>query len=215
MLSFQEFFAACTGTWHTERIYHFTQQGDSERSYTEFRVTALDLAAKQQILAVNEPIQSRLTVGVDQIETECPGFAIAFETKSETGEEVAMSLQALFIPAPYAQPQPLGAALPPLPLAAQIPTARDDEWLQGFYLRDQGYSEAGAITGRFTYQPIRQTLEMTTYYRRSVAVDQMRFLDANTRLRTIVTYERPDEPLQPPTVIALVGFGLENRQVRG
>ncbi len=213
MLSFQDFFAACTGTWHTERIYHFTQQGESERSYTEFRVTALDLAAKQQILAVNDPIQSRLTVGVEQIDADCPGFAIAFDTKSETGEEVSMSLQALFIPATHVHPQPLDAALPPLPLAAQMPSVGGEEWLQGFYLRDEGYSETGAITGRFTYQPTRQTLEMTTYYRRSVAVDQMRFIDANTRLRTIVTYERPDEPLQPPTVINLVGFGLENRQV--
>jgi len=213
MLSFQEFFAACTGTWHTERIYHFTQKGDSERSYTEFRVTALDLGAKQQILAVNDPIKARLTASVAQIEQDCPGFAIAFDTQSETGEEVSMSLQALFIPATYVQPQPLDAALPPLPLAAQMPAAGGGEWLPGFYLRDQGYSEAGAITGRFTYQPTRQTLEMTTYYRRSVAVDQMRFIDPHTRLRTIVTYERPDDRLLPPTAINLVGFGLENRQV--
>ncbi len=213
MLSFQEFFTACTGTWKTERIYHFTQQGESERSYTEFRVTALDLAAKQALLAVNDPIQSRLTASMEQIETNCPGFAIAFETQSETGEEVSMSLQALFIPATYAHPQPLEVALPPLPLTAQIPRMGGDEWLQGFYLRDQGYSETGAITGRFTYQPTRQTLEMTTYYRRSVAVDQMRFIDSHTRLRTIVTYERPSEPDRPPTVINLVGFGLENRQV--
>ncbi|WP_448570309.1 phycobiliprotein lyase [Trichothermofontia sp.] len=213
MLSFQEFFAACTGTWKTERIYHFTQQGGSERSYTEFRVTALNLAAKQTLLAVNDPIQSRLTASMEQIATHCPGFAIAFETTSETGEEVSMSLQALFIPAIYVQPQPLEAALPPLPLTAQIPKMGGDEWLQGFYLRDQGYSETGAITGRFTYQPTRQTLEMTTYYRRSVAVDQMRFIDSQTRLRTIVTYERPSEPERPPTLITLVGFGLENRQV--
>lgn len=31
--------------------------------------------------------------------------------------------------------------------------------------------------------------------------------------RTIVTDEHPDEPLQPPTVINLVGFDLENHQV--
>jgi hypothetical protein len=85
------------------------------------------------------------------------------------------------------------------------------EVLQGFYLRDQGYSETGAIAGRFTYQPTRQTLEMTTYYRRSVAVDQMRFVAPDLRLRTIVTYQRP-EPGQTPTVIDLVGFGVERRQ---
>ena len=48
-------------------------------------------------------------------------------------------------------------------------------------------------------------------YSQSVAVDQMRFIDVNTRLRTIVTYRRPEANVTP-TEISLVGFGLERRQ---
>jgi hypothetical protein len=84
--------------------------------------------------------------------------------------------------------------------------------IQGFYLRDEGYSEAGAIAGRFTYQPTRQTLEMITYYRRSVAVDQMRIVTPDLRIRTIITYQRPQSNDQPPTVIDLIGFGTERKQ---
>ncbi|WP_348227328.1 phycobiliprotein lyase [Trichocoleus desertorum] len=83
--------------------------------------------------------------------------------------------------------------------------------MQGFYLRNAAYSEAGAIAGRFTYQRTRQTLEMTTFYNRSVAVDQMRLIAPNVRLRTIVTYQRP-RPHEIPSVIDLIGFGVEHKQ---
>jgi hypothetical protein len=96
-----------------------------------------------------------------------------------------------------------------MPLAAQVsPT---EEVIRGFYLRDEGYSEAGAVKSRFTYLPSRQTLEMTTYYRGSVAVDQMRMVAPDLRLRTIITYQRPDAN-ESPTIIDLVGFGVERRQ---
>ena len=72
-------------------------------------------------------------------------------------------------------------------------------------------SEAGAVKSRFTYLPTRQTLEMTTYYRRSVAIDQMRLVAPDLRLRTIITYKRPESGGEP-TVIDLVGFGVEQRQ---
>jgi hypothetical protein len=52
---------------------------------------------------------------------------------------------------------------------------------------------------------------MTTYYSRSIAVDQMRFVKPDLRLRTIVTYERPTDQ-SPPSVIDLVGFGVEYKQ---
>jgi hypothetical protein len=83
--------------------------------------------------------------------------------------------------------------------------------IQGLYLRDEGYSEAGAVAGRFTYLPTRQTLEMTTYYKRSAAVDQMRLVAPDLRTRTIVTYQRPESG-EIPTVIDLIGFGVERRQ---
>jgi hypothetical protein len=215
MLSFQDFFTNCAGLWKTERTYHSVLEGEVERSYTEFRASTLDLAEKQRILSGSSSGDSAfadITIDVNQAIADplaMPGFAISFETRSETGEEVAMSLKALFLPNTYVVSKSLEITAMPLPGAAQVP---DDpgEIIQGLYLRDQGYSEAGAIAGRFTYQPTRQTLEMTTYYRRSVAVDQMRFVDPNLRLRTIVTYQRSSDG-SLPSVIDLIGFGVERK----
>lgn len=212
MLDFQEFFTACTGLWKTERIYHSLLEGQVERSFTEFRVESLTGDQKQQILSLSslEGMQFDLTQ-VESGEIVCPGFAIAFDTLSETGEQVSMSLKALFIPDTYfdAVPEETSAAVPPLPLTAQVPAT--PEVIKGYYLRDEGYSEPGAVKSRFTYLPSRQTLEMATYYRRSVAIDQMRLVAPDLRLRTIITYKRP-ETGEAPTVIDLVGFGVERRQ---
>lgn len=220
MLSFQEFFNACSGTWTTERIYHLLAQGQIERSYTEFRVQVLDRSDKQAILTIAgmfgtapanpEPQPDSIATRVDQ----WPGFAIAFDTRSETGETVSMSLQSLFIPEADLPAALFPSDSPALPIAAEVSGEPGSEVIRGFYLRDQGYNEAGAIGGRFTYQPTRQTLEMTTYYRRSVAVDQMRFVAPNMRLRTIITYQRPplDAVDQTPRQIDLIGFGVEHRR---
>lgn len=53
---------------------------------------------------------------------------------------------------------------------------------------------------------------MTTYYKNSVAVDQMRFVRPDLRLRTIVTYQRPEDDQIPASVVSLVGFGVEHKQ---
>lgn len=214
MLSFQDFFTACAGVWTTERTYHSVLKGEIERSYTEFRATSLDQAEKQRILSGLPSGGSFAGIKLDvatiaQQPDATPGFAIAFDTRSETGEEVSMSLKALFLPDTYVQVE---SAVPlPIPAAAQIKVESDSEVVQGYYLRDKGYSEAGAIAGRFTYQPTRQTLEMTTFYNRSVAVDQMRFVAPDLRMRTIVTYQRPADG-SVPTVIDLIGFGVERKQ---
>jgi CpeS-like protein len=223
MLSFQDFFDACAGLWKTERIYHYMLDSEIERSYTEFQASVLTQAEKQKMLTpffTDAAVASTDALAdpdfkLSQIEPatlelsslECPGFAISFETRSETGDEVSMSLKALFVPDRYMPNPP--KSFPPMPLVAQM--GDDPDVTCGFYLRDEGYSEAGAIAGRFTYQPTRQTLEMTTYYRRSIAVDQMRLVTPDTRLRTIVTYDRPTTN-EPPTVINLVGFGVEKKQ---
>ena len=201
MLTFQEFFAVCAGSWTTERTYHFVQTGEIERSYTEFQVHELTAAEKQRILdSVSQSLaalQGDLSASTSP-ENAYPGFAIAFNTVSDKGERVAMNLNALFVPEGYGAVD--SSAKLPLPLAAEVP---DGDVIQGYYLRDEGYSESGSIAGRFTYQPTRQTLEMTTYYSRSVAVDQMRLLSPNVRLRTIVTYQRDEGPI--PSVMTLIG----------
>ena len=214
MLSFQDFFTTCTGLWTTERTYHSTLRGEVERSYTEFRADPLTASEKQAILSSQSsatlPIMPSDIVTLTEDESLCPGFAIAFDTRSEKGEQVSMTLQALFVPDRYLMlTQPIQT--PPLPIAAQVLTEPLGETIEGFYFRDEGYSEVGAIAGRFTYQPTRQALEMTTYYRRSIAVDQMRIIAPDLRLRTIVTYQRP-EANESPTVIDLVGFGVERKQ---
>jgi CpeS-like protein len=210
MLSAEEFFAICTGRWQTERIYHYPLQGEIERSHTEFNAETLTSVEKHQISSSFIPRE--FFKGEDAIE-QSYGFAIAFDTVSETGEKVSMRLKALFVPDNLlTDPEklPKDPTAPGMPISAEVPTS--EEVIQGFYLRDQGYSESGAITGRFTYLPSRQTLEMTTYYSRSVAVDQIRILSAQTRVRTIITYQRP-APGEIPSIINLVGFGLEKREV--
>ncbi|GAP98259.1 phycobiliprotein lyase [Leptolyngbya sp. NIES-2104] len=199
MLDFQEFFNACSGLWKTERIYHYMENGEIERSYTEFQVNPLTDDEKDKLLMPNENLQIDRTTSFI-----FPGFSIAFDTVSETGDRVSMSLKALFVPDSAVTHS--NAPKLPLPVAAEV----TEDVIQGFYLRDEGYSEGGAIAGRFTYQPTRQTLEMTTHYKRSVAVDQMRFISPDTRLRTIVTYQRP-ETGQVPTVTTLIGFGVERK----
>ncbi|MUL36134.1 phycobiliprotein lyase [Gloeocapsopsis dulcis] len=212
MLTFPEFFTACSGKWTTERTYLSMPQGSIERSYTEYHVEPITLIDKQRILTLSTQAGIKLEVQSSTMQQELPGFAISFDTRSETGETVSMSLQALFVPDMYISAESTAIKLPP-PVAAQVVTEPQAEVIQGFYLRDEGYSETGTAVGRFTYQPTRQTLEMTTYYRRSVAVDQMRMVAPNLRLRTIITYQRPENVDEIPTTIDLVGFGVEQRSV--
>ncbi len=210
MLEIQEFFSACVGTWKTERTYHYPLHNEVERSYTEFNVAALAVAEKQQISSAFLPIGSiSATAEIDDF----PGFSIGFATVSEKGDRVAMNLKALFVPDRAILAPALLATdplAPAMPLATEI--LDSTEVIRGLYLRDEGYSETGAITGRFTYLPSRQTLELVTYYSRSVAVDQLRLISPTTRLRTIVTYQRP-QPGEVPTVVNLVGFGLEQKSL--
>jgi CpeS-like protein len=203
MMTFQDFFQACEGTWSTDRTYHYYDQGEVERSHTDFSASQITTLSKSNLLA------SVMPSGVTELAvTGSPGFAIRFDTESESGEKVGMSLQALFVPERFVTSDDAVQKIQN-PIAAQV--SEQEELVRGFYLRNEGYTEKGAIAGRFTYLPTRQTLEMTTVYSRSVAVDQMRFVDLNTRLRTIVTYRRPEENVMP-TEIVLVGFGLERRQ---
>ena len=201
MMNFQDFFQACDGTWSTERTYHYYEDGEIERSHTDFTATTLGEETKGKLL------RSVMPTGVtpDAVQ-KSPGFAIQFDTVSETGATKGMSLQALFVPGTFVTTTEMPLLTP---IAAQV--ALQEELVRGYYLRNAGYSESGAIAGTFTYLPTRQTLEMMTVYSQSVAIDQMRFVDFNTRLRTIVTYRRPEGP-ERPTEITLVGFGLERRQ---
>ena len=212
MLGFNQFFQACSGFWQIERTYHDLLSGVIERSYTEYQVDTLAEAQKQEMLSLS-PLHTNLKAGngsqaSELTRGEFPGFSIAFDTTSEKGEKLSMNLKALFIPYDYVQDYELFTTKEILPAAAQLPVT--EEVIQGFYLRDEGYSESGAIQSSFTYLPSRQTLEMLTFYRRSIAIDQMRLVSDGLRLRTIITYKKP-EPGEIPSVITLMGFGVEKR----
>jgi hypothetical protein len=213
MLQFNQFFQACSGFWQIERTYHDLLSGGIERSYTEYKVDPLAEDQKQEMLSLS-PLSTNLKVGNDiqasqPTSGEFPGFNIAFDTISEKGEQLSMNLKALFVPYDYVQDYDLFTNKEIPPVAAQLPIT--EEVVQGFYLRDEGYSESGAIQSSFTYLPSRQTLEMLTFYRRSIAIDQMRLVSDGLRLRTIITYQKP-EPGEIPSVISLVGFGVEKRK---
>ena len=212
MLKFNQFFQACSGFWQIERTYHDLLNGEIERSYTEYQVDPLAEVQKQEMLSLS-PLYANLKAGNDSQASasargEFPGFSIAFDTTSAKGEQVSMNLKALFVPYDYVQDYELFTNKEIPPVAAQLPIT--EEVVQGFYLRDEGYSESGAIQSSFTYLPSRQTLEMLTFYRRSIAIDQMRLVSNGLRLRTIVTYQKP-ELGEIPSVITLVGFGVEKR----
>ncbi|NJL91982.1 MAG: phycobiliprotein lyase [Coleofasciculaceae cyanobacterium SM2_1_6] len=225
MLDFNQFFQACSGFWQIERTYHDLVAGEIDRSHTEYRVNSLTVSEKQALLSLSplgtlvdelknyfpeQSLDTHLDGAAGTIhQLGCPGFGISFDTISEKGEQVSMHLKALFIPYQFVKNYEVFMPSENFPIAAELP--KTEEAIQGFYLRDEGYSESGLIQSSFTYLPSRQTLEMTTFYRRSIAVDQMRFVAPGLRLRTIITYEKPPAG-EVPEVITLVGFGVEKRQ---
>lgn len=199
MLSFADFFRLCYGVWQIERTYHYLTTGEVERSHTEYDVQEIPESGRDFLLHCKTDLRFDVETLLAHPEVMA-GFAIAFNTVSEKGEKLSMELQALFVPDQYVLLGETDYALPPCAIMPAIP-----ENITGYYLRNKGYSEAGTAIGRFCYQPTRHILEMTTYYQKSIAVDQMRLIDHNTRLRTIVTYSRPEQE------ITLVGFGVEKR----
>ncbi len=205
MLSFGDFFQLCYGVWQIERTYHYLTTGEIERSHTEYDVQPLPDSGRDFLLHCKTDLQFDVATLRSHPEVMA-GFAIAFETISEKGEQLSMELHALFVPDRYVLRGETDYALPPCAVMPPIP-----ENIMGYYLRNKGYSETGIAIGRFCYQPTRHILEMTTFYEKSIAVDQMRFVANPTsphdyiRLRTIITYSRPAQEM------TLIGFGVERR----
>jgi hypothetical protein len=178
---FHQFFAACVGNWKTERTYHYITHQDVERSHTEFVIHPVTVDRKAQILTDNKyPGQPDLD--------SLPGFHLKFETVSEKGEQVAQSLNMLF-----------------------VPQQEDAAILQGDYLRDRAYEEAKPIVSHFQFNPNAPwELLMTTRYTQVVSVDSISLINPRLRIRKILNYRRPadGEPLQE---LVLVGFGVEQK----
>ncbi|MCM1984428.1 phycobiliprotein lyase [Lyngbya confervoides] len=116
-----------------------------------------------------------------------PGYHLAFETVSEAGERVAHSLNMLFV---YEQ---------------------SGDLLVGDYLRDRAYEEAKPMVAKFQFDPQLRELKMQTIYTRIVSVDTITLVNPSLRIRNILNYHRPPAD-QPLTDVALVGFGVEQKQ---
>ncbi len=176
---FQAFFDQCVGAWKTERTYHYLMNQAVERSHTDFVIDRLRSEQKHKVLADN---------GYEPTAVEAlPGFHLAFDTVSETGERVSQALNMLFVPKTEAA-----------------------ELLTGDYLRDRAYEEARPMISQFRFNAETRELLMTTTYTRVISVDSITLVNPRLRIRRILNYRRPaaDEPLQE---VVLVGFGVEQK----
>lgn len=179
LLPFYQFFDHCIGTWQTERTYHYLSHQEIERSHTDFVIHALTTEHKQKVLVDNQYEPTT----VDTL----PGFHLAFNTVSETGEKVAQALNMLF-----------------------VPKAEDATILTGDYLRDRAYEESRPIISQFRFDTETCELLMTTTYTRVVSVDSITLINPRLRIRKILNYRRP-APGEALQEVVLVGFGVEQK----
>jgi hypothetical protein len=178
---FQDFFAACVGSWKTERTYHYIARQEVERSRTEFVINPLSSDGKLKVLDDNKyPTHPDLD--------KLPGYNLGFHTVSEKGDEVEQNLNLIF-----------------------VPQKESNGYLEGDYLRDRAYEESKPIVSHFRFDVSTKELLMKTNYTQIVSVDSITLINPSLRLRKIVNYYRPPEG-QPLTDVALVGFGVEQKQ---
>ena len=177
--TFHEFFDCCVGHWETERTYHYLTQQHVERSQTKFDVHPVDLARKQKVIADNA---YETVTDLEQY----PGYHLAFQTVSETGERTAHDLNMLFV------------------------FQQQGDILVGDYLRDRAYEEANPMIAKFQFDPAIRELRMQTTYTRIVSVDTITLVNPKLRIRKIINYLRPEDG-QPLQNVGLVGFGVEQK----
>lgn len=176
----QHFFDCCLGHWDIQRTYHYLTRQEVERSRTNFEVKPLTPELQTKVLMENQ-------YDISNQETVLSGFQLSFHTVSEKGEEVAQSLNALFVPKKQA-----------------------GEILEGDYLRDRAYEEDRPIVSQFRFDPTVSELLMTTPYTQVVSVDSITLVNPNLRIRKIINYDRPPEG-EPLKKVRLVGFGVEQK----
>ncbi|MDJ1178423.1 phycobiliprotein lyase [Roseofilum sp. BLCC_M91] len=125
---------------------------------------------------------------LENIESLC-GFHLGFNTVSEKGERVSQQLNMLF-----------------------VPHEETSGVLTGDYLRDRAYEESQPKVAQFRFDPQSLELLMKTNYTRVVSVDSITLINPTLRIRRIFNYHRPAEG-QPLDQLALVGFGVEQKQI--
>jgi hypothetical protein len=176
-----DFFECCVGQWTTERTYHYLVHQEVERSRTEFTIAPISLELKQKVLEDNH---YGAVGGLDHL----PGFRLAFETISETGDAISQSLCMLF-----------------------VPKFEHDDYLEGDYLRDRAYEEAKPIVAHFRYRLKERELVMTTRYMKVVSVDSITLISPTLRIRQILNYKRPPVDHTALDTVLLAGFGVEQK----
>lgn len=181
LTKFHEFCGHCVGTWMTERTYHYLTNQEVERSHTEFKILPLTLDSKSKVIADNQYDLPSPQIGTST------GFALAFHTVSEKGEEVSQQLNLLF-----------------------VPKIEDSLTIEGDYLRDRAYEESRPIISHFCFECSTRELVMTTRYTRIVSIDSITLINPRLRIRRIYNYQRPPEG-QPLDKMILVGFGVEQK----
>ncbi len=124
---------------------------------------------------------------IENIESLC-GFHLGFETVSDKGDRVSQQLNMLF-----------------------VPQEEHEGVITGDYLRDRAYEEAIPKIAQFHFDPHSLELLMTTNYTRFISVDSITLINPTLRIRRIFNYHRPT-PGQPLDQLALVGFGVEQKQ---
>lgn len=177
--SFATFFTAMSGSWNSERTYHYIQGKSQtrEESQTTFDVTRLN---PSQVAAVLE--SNRLLDAPRGDRTQ--GFRVSFLTRMASQSELVRA----------------GTNL------AFVVEEVNGATMKGGYYRDMGYEESGAVSARFEFDAAKMELRMVTFYSRVVSVDEIRLVDDALRLRRIVNYVRVGNGMGP---VLLVGYGVE------
>lgn len=187
MDEFVNFFSAQSGSWDSERTYHYTDaRPGREDSATTFDVQRLSDAQVRDVLVSNGD-SAMFDEGAAKA---AQGFRVSFVTKMASQDELVKSATDL----------------------AFLPLDVDGGIVSGLYFRDLGYEEAAPIKARFNFDAAKRTLNMITRYTRVVSVDAITLVNEGMRLRNIVNYARPPDgmPLRDPV---LVGFGVEKKRM--
>eukprot|EP00188_Purpureofilum_apyrenoidigerum_P004968 Plantae.Rhodophyta-Purpureofilum_apyrenoidigerum.ctg6034.p1 GENE.Plantae.Rhodophyta-Purpureofilum_apyrenoidigerum.ctg6034~~Plantae.Rhodophyta-Purpureofilum_apyrenoidigerum.ctg6034.p1 ORF type:complete len:261 (+),score=51.13 Plantae.Rhodophyta-Purpureofilum_apyrenoidigerum.ctg6034:54-785(+) len=180
---FHEFFSCMSGTWNSERTYHyFGDKIEVERSQTSFDVKRLDVAEKVKVMEENEKQAD------DDLLRSCEGFQVSFQTRMERRGFVKSFTNLVF-----------------------VPEKEEDGVLSGLYMRDYGYEERTPFVAHFSFHSAENKLIMKTMYTKVVSVDSIMLISPSVRVRQILNYDRPPNPDEPLTKVALAGFGMETK----
>ncbi|KAJ8907339.1 hypothetical protein NDN08_007453 [Rhodosorus marinus] len=183
---FHEFFTQASGSWNTERNYHY-MEGEDEEASTEnsrmtFDVERLGNDDKREVIEIYDKFLDEEGVA------SCEGFRVSFKTMMESKGLVKSFTNLVF-----------------------IPEESRNNVLSGMYLRDYAYEERRPVPGSFKFNTEERKLILTTKYTKLVSVDSIQLANSDTRLRQIVNYERPEEPDEELSKVMLAGFGVETR----